>query len=156
MISGAAGLQVPCKSSVLAVRSVPSRTLGRVKAMRNTALYTWPPILVTTYNNHVYGRDMNKQLAFATNVDHLSEIPQEIRDTFIKQFEQYESEQKQQKSTEATALLSQDEIEQLNSAVESIADKLGISGELAAIDALLKARNTRAARILTAAYGSEG
>ena len=95
---------------------------------------------------------MNKQ--FAADAEHLSEIPQEIRQTFIQQFEEWETEQKQYRCSEAAPLLSNDELDQLNTAVESIADKLGISEELATIDALLQARNTRAARILSAAYGS--
>ena len=56
---------------------------------------------------------------------------------------------------ENTILLSEREKEQLNTAVESIADKLGIKRELATIDALLQARNTRVSRILNAAYGDE-
>ena len=97
---------------------------------------------------------MTKQLALATSAS-LSAIPEEIREVFIGQFEEWESEKKQQRYGETTALLSADELEQLNTAVERMADKLGISGELATIDALLKARNNRAAKILSAAYRFE-
>lgn len=98
---------------------------------------------------------MTKQLALATNAEFLSEIPEGARETFIGQFKQWELEQKQQRYGNTTALLSEDEIEQFNTAVERIADKLGISEELATIDALLAARSTRAARILTAAYSTK-
>ena len=98
---------------------------------------------------------MTKQLALATDTEFLSEIPEGVRETFIGQFKEWELEQKQCRYGDTTVLLSEDEIEQFNTAVERIADKLGISGELATIDALLTARNTRAARILTAAYSTE-
>lgn len=95
---------------------------------------------------------MTKQPALCANMEYPSDIPEDIRETFIRQFEEWDVEQQQQNNMENTALFSEDELEQLNTAVESVADKLGIRGELATIDALLKARSTRAARILTAAY----
>ncbi len=99
---------------------------------------------------------MTKQLAPTADAGHLSEIPREIRQTFVQQFEECETEQRQRRYRQAAPLLSADEIDQFNSAVETIADKLGISEELATIDALLQARNTRAARILSAAYSGAG
>lgn len=98
---------------------------------------------------------MTKQLALAPDVDHLSDIPQDIRDIFIKQFEESDPEQQLRRDPETTPLLSKEETEQFNSAVENVADKLGITGDLATIDTLLKARSTRVARILTAAFGSK-
>lgn len=89
-------------------------------------------------------------------MDHLSDIPQDIREIFIKQFEESDPEQQPRRDPEATSLLSKEETEQLNSAVENVADKLGITGDLATIDTLLMARSTRVARILTAAFGSKG
>lgn len=96
---------------------------------------------------------MTKQLALATEAEHLSDIPQDFRGSFIRQFE--EEEQRQNMRAEATTLLSQGEILQFNTALDRIADKLGIGGELDLIDALLEARSARAARVLRAACGGE-
>ena len=99
---------------------------------------------------------MAKQQLFPFGTEYPSDIPEEIRETFIQQFEEWEVEKQRQMDIENTILLSEREKEQLNTAVESIADKLGIKRELATIDALLQARNTRVSRILNAAYGAEG
>ena len=98
---------------------------------------------------------MTKQELLPFGTEYPSDIPQEIRETFIRQFEEWEVEKQRQMEIENARLLSEGEKEELNTAFESIADKLGIKGELATIDALLQARNTRVSRILNAAYGDE-
>ena len=96
---------------------------------------------------------MTKQQLLPFGTEYPSDIPEEFRDTFIQQFEEWEVEKQRQTDIENATLLSEGEKEQLNTAVESIADKLGIKGELATIDALLQARSARVSRILNAAYG---
>ena len=96
---------------------------------------------------------MTKQQLLPFGTEYPSDIPEEFRETFIQQFEEWEVEKQRQTDIENATLLSEGEKEQLNTAVESIADKLGIKGELATIDALLQARNARVSRILSAAYG---
>lgn len=99
---------------------------------------------------------MTKQQLLPFGTEYPSDIPDEIRETFIRQFEEWEVEKQRQMEIESAVLLTAGEKEQLNTAFESIADKLGIREELASIDALLQARNTRVSRILNAAYSEVG
>lgn len=99
---------------------------------------------------------MTKQAAFLFSTNRSSDVPEEFRKHFIRQLEEWEVEQQRQRDTQTTALFSEDEVEQLNAAIESMADKLGISEELATIDSLLQLRNARVARLLRAAYLTKG
>ena len=91
-----------------------------------------------------------KQQLIPFGAEYPADIPEEIRETFIRDFEEWEVEKQRQMDLENTALLSDVEKEQINTAVESIADKL------VTIDTLLQARNRRIARILTAACDQTG
>ena len=108
------------------------------------------------HNNSLTVQRMTKQQPLPFGTVYSSDIPKEIRETFIQEFEEWEVEKQRQMDIENARLLSEREKEQLNTAFESIADKLGIKAELATIDALLQARNTRISRILNAAYSNEG
>ncbi len=85
----------------------------------------------------------------------LFDIAEEEREAIVRQLEEW-GELRRSQEIETKALLSADEVDQLNAAVDVVADKLGFSGELATIDTLLRLRNTRIARVLSAAYVTEG
>lgn len=78
-------------------------------------------------------------------------IPEAIRKTIVRELEEQGPQCSRSRQLQSSALLSTDEAEQLNAAVDTVADKLGFSGELETIDGFLRLRNRRVVRILSAA-----
>ena len=99
---------------------------------------------------------MSKQAAFLFSTDCSSDVPDEFRKHFIRQIEEWEVAQERRKDTRTSTLFSEDEVAQLNAAIESLAKKLGINEELTTIDTLLQLRSARVARVLRTAYLTKG
>jgi len=95
---------------------------------------------------------MIKQSVSLPGTNDPSDFSGEVRENFVRQLNEWKARKQRHRNMEAAALLSADEVARLNAAIEAVAVRLGIRGELATIDSLLQLRNTRVARILTAAY----